>query len=569
MRIRLPIVLNLNDFPELRKYLPGTSVWHFGYQRGGWIKRIAGPEQSNPWGRLSRLFFSYPLPFDITGKFARTDSESGTRTLKGSFFRLMEKRNIVEEIELPPTEKSDSLIIGGVSYGSFSLFAFVLHDRDGVRDYVDRDHPVILTLNGQNHGELTTNILTKANLPELSASSIVEIRLDALEQEALSNIINNSREAPKRSDFTRELEKRVIELLRNDEALQEIERKRQEEKAKKSNAELNQRINNFLSSILSDATTSPKAEAGGNAPGESGGEEKTRTTRPEVAQADPPVILEFLSKNPMYVPEGSTSYARLKSDARPPKYSFHGDNPRMFARLELTGEVGSRLIIAGKSDINRHGYGGISLSCIADLNNPIKDPTLVGTLIVTLQTTDAGRNLETRLPVGIGPRPEKKERKRERDIRTSITFHAPGGDLQGELAQLISEKEVLEFGTQLQTFKDALSLDRKEDCAYWGEKREENGISTLVIEINVANPALKNLFISCKTTEERVFTKERYCKDIVLDCYQHLFNLEDVPDEVAPVVSEAEEKVRAAEIYLNHDKAIRFAIHERDKKRSG
>ena len=562
---KLPLVLSLSDFPEVRSFLPGTGVWHFGYHRGGWIKRIAGPEQTNPWGRLSRLFFSYPLPFDIKGKFARTDTESGTRTLKGSFFRLMEKKDDQEEIELPPSEKSDSLIVNGVRYGSFSVFPFVLKDRSRVRDYVDPRHPIILTLNGQNHGELTPSILAQAKYPELSASTIVEIRLDNLEQEALGNIISNSREMPKGTEFTRELTRRVIDLLENDEALRAIETKRQEEKAKKSNAELNKNIQSFLSSILSDAVSTPGVSGGGGGLGRTGGGGKPR---PEIPAADPPLILEFLSEKALHVPEGSTYLAKFKSDARPPKYSFHGDNKRIFAQLQVAGPWASRLIIAGTSDINAKGYGGVSLSCIPDQKSPIQEAVEVGVLIVRLQTTDQGRILEARLPVGVAQKPLQKERTREREIKPTITFHAPAGDPTGELAALIAETAVCDFGAQLSSFKDALGLVSGEECAYMGAKGEEEGVSTLLVEINIGNPSLKSLFQTSKNVEERIAAKERYCKDVVLDCYQHHFKIDDFPEEVLSPIAQSDESVRAAEIYLNHDKAIRFAIHERDKDRT-
>ena len=562
---RLPFILELDEFPELRNYFPGTSIYHFGYHRGGWIKRIAGPEQSNPWGRLSRLFFSYPLPFDVKGKYARTDMENGVRTLKGSFFRLMDKQGNLNEIELPPSEKSGSLIINGVRYGTFSLFSFVLIDRSAVRDYVDPRHPVILSLNGQNHGELTANILTQAKYPELSASTIVEIRLDGLEQEAIGNIISNSREVPKKNEFTRELESRVIELLETDEALREIERKRQEEKARKSNAELNKNIQTFLSAIMSEAVARPKPEGGGSGPG---GSSHAGDRRPEIQAADPPFVLEFLSNGVVYVPEGSTSLVKFKSDARPPKYSFHGDNQRLFVELDVQEPWRSRLMVSGMSDINAKGYGGISLSCLSEVTNPIQDEIQVGLLTLRLQTTDKGRVLEAKLPVGTGPKPTKKERKREREIRPRITFHAPGGDATGELANLLGEDAVLQFGPLLSRFRDDLGLATEEDCAYMGSKGEEDGASTLVVEINVANPQLKELFASCKNLEERVVAKERYCKDVVLDCYQHEFKLDDVPDEVSNSIAQSEGNVRAAEIYLNHDKAIRFASHERIRDRA-
>ena len=49
----------------------------------------------------------------------------------------------------------------------------------------------------------------------------------------------------------------------------------------------------------------------------------------------------------------------------------------------------------------------------------------------------------------------------------------------------------------------------------------------------------------------------------MLDCYQHEFNLDTIPDEVTlAATTHSEEQIRAAEIYLNHDKAIRFALME-------
>jgi hypothetical protein len=210
----LPLVAKLADFPELKDFFPGTSLWHFGYNRGGWIKPISGPEQTNPWGRLGRLFFSYPLPFEVYGEFARTDSKTGTgrRTIKGAYFRLIEKSQDKSNVEYRSGEKSEKLIVEGTSYGQFSVFTFVLKDRTTVRDYVDNRHPVVITLNGQNHGEMTSTMLVDANLPELASSSIVEIRLDGLDDEALGEIISNSREAPKNTPFTRALKERVVEL---------------------------------------------------------------------------------------------------------------------------------------------------------------------------------------------------------------------------------------------------------------------------------------------------------------------------------------------------------------------
>ena len=106
------------------------------------------------------------------------------------------------------------------------------------------------------------------------------------------------------------------------------------------------------------------------------------------------------------------------------------------------------------------------------------------------------------------------------------------------------------------------------ECAYWGVPSEREGISYLIIEINVAHPRVKKLFKACQTAEERIEGKERFVRDVVLDCYQHSFNLEDLPDTVHEhVINEDDDSKRAAEICLNHDKALRIAISEREKDR--
>jgi hypothetical protein len=557
----LPLILDLDDAPELRAYLPGTSVWHFGYYRGGWIKRITGPEQSNPWGRLGRLLFSYPLPATIEGKFARTDVENGHRTLTGAFFRMASDP---QKLELAPAEKSEKLIVEGNGFGSFAVYVFVLKDKSSVRSYVDPRHPVILSLNGQNHGEMTPTILTRANLPELSASTVIEVRLDDLEQEALGNIIANSREVPKNTDFTRALERRLVDLLMNDEALQEIERRRQEEKAKNSNAELNKEITAFIASIQSDAVAEPLPSGGGTAPGRGG--TGGGQPRPEIPIADPPTILEFLSDRPISVAEGSTYLAKFKCDARPPKYSFHGDNPRMFAKLETSGSLADRLAIAGRADINAKGYGSVSLHCREDAKARIADIVELGTLNVTLQSTD-GRTLEARVAVTVSPRPERKEKSRKRSVSTQITFHAPGGDPTGELALLLGENKVEDFGTGLDKFVEVVELPDKRLAAYWADRSIRDGVSVLLIEINAANSDLRTLLETCRTAEERVEAKKQYCRDVALDCYQHVFSLEDIPTEIAVPLLDEKDSARAAEIFLNHDKAVRFARVERDDRR--
>ena len=562
---QLPLVGSVEDFPELAPVFPGTSIWHFGYNRGGWIKRIAGPEQSNPWGRLTRLFFSYPLPFEIRGAFARTDTETGRRTIKGAFYRILDQSADPRVVEYRSGEKSERLTVEGQSYGEFSVHVFVFRETGAVNNYVDPRHPVLLTLNGQNHGEMTRTVLTNASLPELASSTIVEVRLDRLEQEALGEIISNSREAPKTTAFTRTVRERLVNLLQSDEGLIALERRREDEKARQSSEDLSRKMSEFLSRILSDAAAGPDVGGGGASPGEGGG--GGRQPRPEIPPNDPPTILEFVTAAPLLVAEGTRILAKFKSDARPPKYSFHGDNPRFFARLECSGELAERISIVGRADVNDLGYGSVTLENPEVETARVEERAEIGNLVLTIQSAD-GRILEARLAIGVRPKPVPRERAVRQAVKTRIVFCAPSEEDKAGLSDLISEPLIQDFGVFLQKYGEALDVSPAE-CAYWGEKSDLGGEALLSIEINAGNSQLKRLIQECRSVDERIATKERYVRDVVLDCYQHSFQIQNTPDAVIEaVISDSDEQRRAGEIHFNHDKALRIALNELNASRN-
>jgi hypothetical protein len=321
---------------------------------------------------------------------------------------------------------------------------------------------------------MTQKLLIDANFPEISACSIVEIRLDGLDEEALSNIISNSREYPKNSPFTRALAERVQEVLAEDEALIEIERRRQEEKAQQSSEDLNRKISRFLAAILSDAAAGPAEDAGTGSPGKKG---VRGSPRPEIPTCDPPQILEFISAADVFVPEGTAKMLKFKSDARPPKYSFHGDNPRCFARLTGTSQKLSKLSLSGKADVDGRGYGSVTIACAESPKAPITSNEIAGTVEVVLQTTD-GRMLNATVAVGVAPKPEERERKRKQSVRPEIIFCAPNEADKEFLKSLLLEKKISPLTSSLEKYRDLLEISNAE-CAYWGEKTERSGESWL------------------------------------------------------------------------------------------
>lgn len=558
----LPLRGFLADHPRLQDVLPGTIVYHFGYHRSRWIKRIVGPEQTNPWGRLGRMFFSYPLPFRVVGEMARGD-EGTHRDIVGAYYRLVSQSqkktaNSPVEYRLPATR--ESLVVESVAYGEFQVTAFVLRDKDKVRDYVDHYHPVILTLHGQNHGEMTPTLMKDAGYPELAGSTIVEIRLDGLDDEALGNIITNSREMPKMSSvFTKALCARVVEILAEDTGLREREIARQEQKARKASRALSEEMERFLTRIISEATGQPGRGAGrapGDAPSGASGEPP-----PLVPASDPPQIFSFLTSEPLSVPEGVRRSARLRSDARPPRYTFHGDSPRCFVRVDAANPLIGARIQLGCTDINDRGYGQVAVTVVEDPNSPIVTAIEVGSLVASLQSTD-GRVLVTQRPLVILPKPSPHDARRQPGVKPIINFFAPE---DADVATLKSlwlldeDVEPLHASTHLSEAKDCLQLSSME-VSYHSAKGQHEGMDLLNVDVNVGNRVAMEMLRQCDTIERRTKAKDYYLKDILLDCYQHHFQIRDVPGTVRDALDGGSVALLCGECHLNHDKAVRLAL---------
>lgn len=56
--------------------------------------------------------------------------------------------------------------------------------------------------------------------------------------------------------------------------------------------------------------------------------------------------------------------------------------------------------------------------------------------------------------------------------------------------------------------------------------------------LNAANSDLQNLLRN-RTATERSILKTKYVRDVVLDCYQHCFQLEELPESIGTLCREA------------------------------
>ena len=265
---------------------------------------------------------------------------------------------------------------------------------------------------------------------------------------------------------------------------------------------MSKRLSAFLSDMLSDAKGKPSAAKGGAARGKSRAGAKPL---PEVPAADPPNELAFLYASPLAVPEGSTKLAKFRSDARPPKYSFYGDNPRLFAEVRGAGPFRDKVAITGRADISPKGYGSVGVSCAEDPENPIKDITDAGELHLTLQSA-SGKTLHAVLPVRVEPKPSEEGRRRDPDVQVEVRFSCPDMAEAEDLKRLLAEDHISQMGPDLAQKAEILGLGPAL-ATYVGDRTDRHGESILRVEINAANSGLRDLLSSSKTAEDRQTSK--------------------------------------------------------------
>jgi hypothetical protein len=187
--------------------------------------------------------------------------------------------------------------------------------------------------------------------------------------------------------------------------------------------------------------------------------------------------------------------------------------------------------------------------------------------VVSLQSAD-GRILEASLDIGVRPKPEPRKKAVRQSVKTQIVFCAPENEDREALQELLAEDRIEPFGAFLTKYGEELEVPADE-CTYWGEKSDTNGESLLTIEINAGNSQLRAVLKQCRTVDERIKTKERYVRDVVLDCYQYSFELQETPETVREAIGgDADERRRAADIHLNNDKALRIALDELNANRT-
>ena len=400
----------------------GTVVRHFGYRLDG-LERPLSPSPRNLYHLFQYMLFDPLLPFRVVD--LRNTNTYKNELVTGSRNRLMsgsddfEIRHHQPRFWIRPLNDEEPSL--GVEY--WVVFAQKqpggkISPRSRPHDlFLDPAHPLIGTLNGQNHGELTARIVREANLSQVAKHLVVHLDLSYVSKRVRSRLLSSTREGFKDGEVLTEVVRLLKEHFRDDEALFEIESELEETLMQNESQKASQEVRRHISHLLRDIGLDFTGYSGAIMPGEnttrkSSSIRSTRTTRK--VELIPTLPYPGVSKIKIVRPEmilrihqGDSRFVKVQTDAD----SLFDKEKRLTIHSEPTNlvDVSKGTLIGGRINWRLRPR---PTSRVGD----------TGDVVVRLSLPEGGY-LEDRLPYEVLP-------PREQRIRTTRGV-VPRFDIQG------------------------------------------------------------------------------------------------------------------------------------------
>jgi len=216
----------------------GTLVRSHGYSLEKYNK-VLSPSANNLYHLLHAMMFDPLLPFRVID--LRNPEAIKNELVTGSRNRLMKLALKKEEGEdeegrtvlkhhgpmemINPVSNSEPSI--GVEYWVVFNYkkqkgGLVLRSSSNEL-FVNKDRPILGTVNGQNQGEETAHFLRKLNLSLLSRHMVIHIDITNANKNLRNQLLSTTREGFRRDRAYDELLKIVEERIRDDEVLYDLE----------------------------------------------------------------------------------------------------------------------------------------------------------------------------------------------------------------------------------------------------------------------------------------------------------------------------------------------------------
>ena len=232
-----PLTGTKNIDSKLPKLLHGTLVRHIDYKLPNMANSLSS-SQRNLYHALHYLLFDPMIPFRLTDLRA---GQLDTRHVSGSRNRLQKlvlkskEKSGDSRVELKHHRAKEFIAAPGTSDPCIGVEYWVPFCwrkekdgdyvlRSGTEQYADRDHPILFTYNGQDHGEMTADPLRKIGLNLLCRHIVVNIDATGVDGSTKRELFSSTRENLKKSVVLDGIVERLQQMMSEDTRLYELEK---------------------------------------------------------------------------------------------------------------------------------------------------------------------------------------------------------------------------------------------------------------------------------------------------------------------------------------------------------
>jgi hypothetical protein len=333
--------------PELRK---GTLVRHYGYKLPG-LSGSLSPSPGNLYHYLHLSMFDPMLPFRVIDLRPGDKEKNRGELVTGSRNRLMrlvksaagesedevQRGSVIKhyrqmEYVIPPGGSTPCI---GIEYwvvfnyrkppsGAKSA-GLVLRPHSNEL-FVQKGHPVVGTLNGQNQGELTAQILRELGLGMVARHVVIHIDATEVDRRVRRELFATTREGFKDGTVLTEITNVLRKMLEEDANLAAIEKELGEKLAHREAQATSEEVKKQVTRLLLDAGLEVTQQGITTTPGDGGEAQKTtkERTRKTPTRPDPlptlpfPQVTKFKIATPqptMLIHENDIEFVLAETDA--------------------------------------------------------------------------------------------------------------------------------------------------------------------------------------------------------------------------------------------------------------
>jgi len=377
----------------LEKFSRGTLVKHFGYD----LSKYPSPLGPNSiYGLFNHALFDPVLPFWLVDKV-----QNYRRVIKGARNALNGAVDVGDEKERGKI--AYSMPIFYIPLGKLGKLGFeywVLEQEANktiapIASYVNPQRPIILTLNGQTHAELSKLIIKKdVELPYLDRRLICHLKCDSLSPESKRTLFISNREDIRKSGLVFEsLHKELLRVLKSDDELNRLNKEARAHSIQERDESTEQEIRREVARILRIQGLDVSQLMGGGVTSED--DELERPVHPAprpphivepIEIHDPPTYVRILSNKDEDIEfyPSRRRYIRIETDA--PSHYYRPKNPdkshfkvviegKSLVHLNTTPIEGgrTRIVLEAPSDAKIGDSGRVSVLLERDNMESLSD----------------------------------------------------------------------------------------------------------------------------------------------------------------------------------------------------